>query len=87
MGPLALIPIKNEIEFSFFRFDGLFILRKKENREVIVVLNFCDHSVRFDLLNTWVRGIFTEIFSGTTRDFSSMKSFQMKGWEYLVYER
>ncbi|MFL5808347.1 MAG: alpha-amylase family glycosyl hydrolase [Flavisolibacter sp.] len=61
--------------------------RKKDHREVIVILNLSDHIVRFDLLNIWVRGVFTEIFSGTARDFSSMKSFEMKGWEYLVYER
>jgi hypothetical protein len=60
-------------------------LRKKENKELIVILNLCDHLVRFDILSSWIGGKFNEVFSNTEYDFSTNRNFEMKGWEYLVY--
>ena len=60
-------------------------MRKKDNHEVIVILNLCNHLVKFDILNDWVRGRFKEIFSGTEYDFSKNRNFEMKAWEYRVY--
>lgn len=62
-------------------------LRKKENREVVVFLNLSGHAVRFDLLDEWVKGKFREVFTGNENNFERNKHFEMKAWEWLVYER
>jgi alpha-amylase len=62
-------------------------LRKSGNREVLVILNFSPYLVKFDLLNSWVGGSFTEVFTGEEYQFSANRSFEMKAWEYRVYEK
>jgi glycosidase len=62
-------------------------MRKKNEKEIIVILNFSDHLVRFDILNIWVKGNFREIFTGEENNFSTKKTFELKGWEYRVYEK
>lgn len=60
-------------------------LRKKEEQEVITLLNFTDHRTRFDILPTWVEGNFRELFSKDEIDFSETRSFEMNAWAYRVY--
>ncbi|MGZ8536857.1 MAG: alpha-amylase family glycosyl hydrolase [Flavisolibacter sp.] len=62
-------------------------MRKKNNDEVIVILNLCDHIVKFDILNNWVKGKFKELFLETEYDFSKNRSFELKGWDCRVYVR
>lgn len=63
-------------------------LRKKENREVLVVLNLSkENNLHFEVTDPQLTGSFKNIFSGAANDFSKEKSFEMQGWEYLVYER
>ena len=62
-------------------------LRKKENSEVLVMLNLSSHLVRFDLKDSWVQGSFRELFTGIENDFSVHKNFEMEGWAYRVYQR
>src|SRR5262249_27705838 len=63
----------------------LAFLRKHEEKEVLVILNFSNKDVRFSLDS--VNGTFRDIFSGAETDFSSNKSFQMNAWEYRVFEK
>lgn len=63
----------------------LAFLRKKENSEVVVIINFSNHLVRFDLQDNWVKGKFKEAFSKAGNNFTISKSFELKAWEYLVY--
>ncbi|MCX6317802.1 MAG: alpha-amylase family glycosyl hydrolase [Bacteroidetes bacterium] len=63
-------------------------LRRAGNREVLVVLNLsAQKDLHFDITDEQVSGTFTNIFSGAANDFTSQKSFEMQGWEYLVYEK
>ncbi len=63
-------------------------LRKKGEREVLVLLNLSSQNeLQFDLLDAIVSGIFKNIFSGVSNDFTKEKSVQMKAWDYLVFEK
>jgi len=61
-------------------------LRKKDNKEVLVVFNLSvQKDLHFDIIDENVTGIFKNAFSGAANDFTTEKSFEMQGWEYLVY--
>lgn len=63
-------------------------LRKKEGREVLVLLNLSPQKdIRFELLDREVTGVYTNIFSGSTIDLTKEKIFKMKGWDWLVFEK
>ncbi len=63
-------------------------LRKNGSREVLVVLNLSGPAgLRFEMLDSNVTGIYKNAFSGAANDFTKEKSFEMQGWEYLVYEK
>ena len=63
--------------FSYLRTNG--------EHQVLVVLNFSNATVSLSIGE--VNGKFREIFSDCEKDFSADKDFQMKGWEYLVFEK
>ena len=60
-------------------------VRKKEEHEIVVLLNLSAHHVRFDLLSNWVEGQFSELFSTTKHNFTTNHSFEMDPWGYRVY--
>ena len=63
-------------------------LRKKGNKEVLVVLNLsAQKDLHFDIIDENVTGIFKNAFSRAPNDFTREKSFEMQEWEYLVYEK
>jgi alpha-amylase len=63
-------------------------LRRKGGREVLVVLNLsAQNDLHFDLLDESVTGTYKNIFSGAANDLTSERSFEMQGWEFLVYEK
>ncbi len=63
-------------------------LRKNGDREVLVVLNLCElNGLRFDITDEHLSGVFKNAFSGAANDFTNEKSFEMQGWEFLVYEK
>lgn len=63
-------------------------LRKCGSREVLVVLNLSKQKdLHFDILDSIVTGTFRNAFSGSANDFTTEKSFEMQGWEYLVYDK
>jgi hypothetical protein len=63
-------------------------LRKKGEKEVLVVLNLSGKSdLHFDITDNSLTGIYRNVFSGAANDFTSEKSFEMQAWEYLVYEK
>jgi alpha-amylase len=61
-------------------------LRKNVNDEVLVILNLSTSNVKF-LLPNETNGKFKEVFSGAKKDFSTDKNFEMKAWEFLVFEK
>jgi len=63
-------------------------LRKNGKDEVLVVLNLSkENDLHFDIIDKHVAGIFKNVFSGAANDFTGEKSFEMQGWEYLVYQK
>lgn len=60
-------------------------VRKKDEHEVVVLLNFSDRTVRFNILEQWVKGSFEEVFSKNKNNFTKNESFEMKAWDYLVF--
>ncbi len=63
-------------------------LRKQGSNEVLVVLNMsAQKDLHFDITDEKITGLFKNIFSGATKDFTKEKSFEMQGWEYLVYQK
>lgn len=63
-------------------------LRRKGNREVLVVLNLsAERDLHFEITDPKVTGIYKNAFSGAANDFTKEKSFEMQSWEYLVYEK
>lgn len=62
-------------------------LRKHGSKEVLVVLNLSSSSLRFEILDEKITGIFKNAFSGAANDFTVEKNFEMQDWEYLVYEK
>lgn len=61
-------------------------LRKKENEEVLVVLNFSNQNdLRFEITDPKLTGLFKNAFSQVPNDFTDAKFFEMQGYEYLVY--
>ncbi len=63
-------------------------LRRKGNREVLVVLNLsAQKDLHFEITDPKVTGIYKNVFSGAANDFTAERSFEMQAWEYLVYEK
>lgn len=60
-------------------------LRKKDQHEVIVMLNLSDHNVRFSVLDDWLRGKFREAFMHFENDFSENRNFKMEAWQWMVW--
>jgi alpha-amylase len=62
-------------------------LRRNGGKEVLVILNLSANNLRVDIADENVSGIFKNIFSGVSVDLTSVKSFEMEEWGYLVYEK
>ena len=63
-------------------------LRKKDDKEVLVVLNFSSNGpLRFSINDEQVTGDFKNVFSGADKDFTNDKELEMQEWEYLVFEK
>jgi len=60
-------------------------LRKFDEQEVIVILNYSGQSLNFELLN--LEGNYKNIFSGETISLSSHNAVFLDTWGYLVFEK
>jgi len=77
-----VIKIKTSDDAHIFAY-----LRKANNKEVLVLLNLSSARLRFDITDNVVGGKFKNVFSSAQNDFTTEKSFEMAGWEFLVYEK
>ncbi len=59
--------------------------RKKDEQEVVVILNFSNDTVGFEVPDLSAEGIFEELFSGSLNDFSRSRNFILQGGGYLVF--
>jgi len=69
--------VANDKVFAYQRSHG--------EKEVLVILNFSSSVVSFSLDS--LHGKFREIFSCEEKEFSKSESFQMRSWEYMVFEK
>ncbi|MBL7745005.1 MAG: 1,4-alpha-glucan branching protein [Chitinophagaceae bacterium] len=63
-------------------------LRKWGEREVVVLLNLSSHdNLEFDIIGSVVSGVYINVFSGISKDFSAYRTFVMNRWDFLVFEK
>lgn len=63
-------------------------LRKNGEREVLVVINFSyTPQLQVSITDEKVAGVFKNVFSGSSQDFTAQKDFTMQPWEYQVFEK
>ncbi len=62
-------------------------LRKNGSKQLLVFLNMSKETVRFELKDEHVSGLFKNVFSKAENNFTTDRSFEMRPWEYLVYEQ
>lgn len=61
-------------------------LRKKGEREVLVILHFSDEfELTFSIPDTRLEGTFTELFSGQPKNWGEEREARIMGWGYYVY--
>jgi alpha-amylase len=64
--------------FAYQRVNG--------NHEVLVVLNLSNVAhLKFSITDTHLTGMYKNIFSSSTIDFSKERNLEMQPWEYLVF--
>ncbi|MDB5209708.1 MAG: 1,4-alpha-glucan branching protein [Sediminibacterium sp.] len=71
-------------------YDGelMAYLRKKDNDIVLVILNVSKlERLRINVVNSWLKGKFRNVFSGLEFSFSGDESFELQAEEYIVYEK
>lgn len=63
-------------------------LRKKENKEVLVILNLsAEASRKLIVQDEMISGTYKNVFTGATVDLSNEKTFSLQPWENLVLEK
>ncbi len=61
--------------------------RKKAVNEVVVLLNLSAMNIEGQVSDVQVSGKFKDYFTSKSKDFSKDRSFQLKPWDYAVYEK
>ena len=79
---IRTIRIKTSMDDQIFSF-----LKKKDEREVLVILNFSRNKNHFSITDTEVKGKFKEIFSNTFIDLENENIFETGAWGFKVYEK
>ena len=62
-------------------------IRASENDVVLVLLNWSNEKISFQLTDEVAFGNYTNVFTGATGSFNSDSIFEMSPWEFLVYEQ
>ncbi len=65
--------------------DLFSFVRKANNREVVVILNFTDKKIKFHITDTRIRGVFTDVF--TSKEHYSIEEFIIKPWGYILLHK
>jgi alpha-amylase len=61
--------------------------RTNADKEILVLLNLSANDSHFTITDEKVSGMFKNCFTGSSIDFSSERSIDMKGWEWFVLEK
>jgi glycosidase len=63
-------------------------LRKYENESILVLINFHGESkIKLTVEHQWLNGTFTNVFSGFSYDFKSGETFELMGYDYMIYQK
>jgi len=62
-------------------------LRKNDEQEVLVLLNFSSQLVEFSIIDEKLRGNFKDVFTERNFDFTEIKSFEIIPWAYKIFEK
>ena len=65
----------------------LAFLRKKNANEVVVLLNLSAVNIDAQILEKQVTGKFKDSFTSKQKDFSKDRSFQLKAWDFAIFEK
>lgn len=65
----------------------LMYLRKHEQQQILVLLNFSGDELEIDINDNRVQGTFQEIFSGTKVNFDVSRTIHLDAFGYLVFEK
>ena len=66
--------------------NSIYVYRRSlESSDVVVMLNFSNASKSFTVNSGLPSGVFTDVFSGKSVDFSSVSSFTLPAYGYAVY--
>ena len=60
-------------------------LRKNQDDEVLVLLNFSPDPIRLELFDHRAEGSFKNIFTGKEVNLDHQRNFILEGWDFLVY--
>ncbi len=77
--PLLLNTTDNERALAF--------IRKAEEKELLVIVNFTGNDVSLQLPGAQIQGKFTNVFTQQPVTVNGSFSAQLKGWDYLVLVR
>ena len=79
MGETFNLPTDNKHLMAF--------LRRSANEVVLVILNFsADEKIKLVVEHNWLQGAFTNIFSEMQFNFSGKETFELMGYDYVVYK-
>ena len=62
-------------------------LRKSKEKEVFVLLNFSARPIRSELFDLRAKGTFRNIFTGEEWSLEQKRTFELKPWDFLVFEK
>ena len=78
-GAIFILPSEKEGVMAF--------LRKYEAEVVLVLLNLSSHDkVQLNVYHEWLKGSFTNVFSGLTFSFNYSMFFELQAGEYIIYK-
>lgn len=68
--------------------DRIFaFLRKRDDRAVLVLLNWSGGDVAFQLVDEWATGSFRNVFADRVEELTMERDFQLGPWGYMVMEK
>ena len=77
-GETFILPVANDALMAF--------LRRKEEEVVLVILNLSGNNrLRVSVEHEWLKGWFTNAFSGLSFPFNGKENFELQSYDYVVY--
>lgn len=78
------LPTSNNQVMAFLRYDQKFE-NQSEKQVVLVLLNFSHQVQKVQLEHDYLKGLFSNAFSGLSYNFNRQESFELMPGDYLVY--